>query len=203
MQELKALEVRLSATPEKQISLTDPDARSMKTRGTGIVGYNAQIAVEPKHHLIVANEVTNDGVDRSQLSSMAQQARRAMGSTELTAVADRGYFKGEEILACEQAGITAIVPKPLTSSSTRPRGASASRTSSTWQTMMSTVARRAALNPALCHRRKRDDLAGVLELRVPRLPAQGPMHHGPGAAHQTLGARGGIRSDASSAGSRA
>ena len=117
MQELKAVEVRLNATPEKQISLTDPDARSMKTRGTGIVGYNAQIAVEAKHHLIVANEVTNDGVDRSQLSSMAQQARSAMGSTELTAVADRGYFKGEEILACEQAGITAIVPKPLTSSS--------------------------------------------------------------------------------------
>lgn len=67
--------------------------------------------------MIVANEVTNDGVDRSQLSSMAQQARSAMGSTELTAVADRGYFKGEEILACEQAGITAIVAKPLTSSS--------------------------------------------------------------------------------------
>jgi transposase len=67
--------------------------------------------------LIVAHEVTNDGVDRSQLSSMAKQARGAMGSKELTAVADRGYFKGEEILACEQAGITAIVPKPLTSSS--------------------------------------------------------------------------------------
>src|SRR3972149_3906864 len=117
MQELKAVEVRLNATPEKQISLTDPDARSMKTRGTGIVGYNAQIAVEAKHHLIVANEVTNDGVDRSQLSSMAQQARSARGSTELPAVADRGYFKGEEILACEQGGITAIVPKPLTSSS--------------------------------------------------------------------------------------
>lgn len=117
MQELKALEVRLNATPEKQISLTDPDARSMKTRGTGIVGYNVQTAVEAKHHLIVANEVTNDGVDRSQLSSMAKQARSAMGSTELTAVADRGYFKGEEILACEQAGITAIVPKPLTSGS--------------------------------------------------------------------------------------
>jgi len=117
MQELKALEVRLNATPDQQISLTDPDARSMKTRGTGIVGYNAQIAVEAKHHLIVANEVTNDGVDRSQLSSMAKQARSAMGSKELTAVADRGYFKGEEILACGQAGITAIVPKPLTSGS--------------------------------------------------------------------------------------
>ncbi len=118
MQELKALEVRLNATPEKQLSLTDPDARSMKTRGTGMVGYNVQTAVDAKHHLIVAHEVTNVGIDRSQLSSMAQQARSAMGSTELTAVADRGYFRGEEILACEQAGITAIVAKPLTSSST-------------------------------------------------------------------------------------
>lgn len=117
MHELKAIEVQLNATPDKQISLTDPDARSMKTRGTGIVGYNAQIAVDAKHHLIVAHEVTNDGIDRSQLSSMAKQASAAMDSKELTAVADRGYFKGEEILACEQAGITVIVPKPLTSGS--------------------------------------------------------------------------------------
>jgi len=117
MQELKAIEIQLNATPEKQISLTDPDARSMKTRGTGMVGYNVQTAVDAKHHLIVAHEVTNVGVDRSELSSMAKQARSAMGSKELTAVADRGYFKGEEILACEQAGITAIVPKPLTSNS--------------------------------------------------------------------------------------
>ena len=117
MRELKAIEVELDAAPDKQISLTDPDARSMKTRGTGIVGYNAQIAVDAKHHLIVAHEVTNDGIDRSQLSSMAKQASAAMGREELTAVADRGYYKGEEILACEQAGITAIVPKTLTSGS--------------------------------------------------------------------------------------
>jgi transposase len=117
MQELKAIEVRLNETPDKQISLTDPDARSMKTRGTGMVGYNVQTAVDAKHHLIVAHEVTNVGVDRSQLSSMAKQARAAMGTKELTAVADRGYFKGEEILACHEAGITVIVPKPLTSGS--------------------------------------------------------------------------------------
>lgn len=115
--ELKAIEVRLKETPDRQISLTDPDARSMKTRGTGMVGYNVQVAVDTKHHLIVAQEVTNDGIDRSQLSPMAQKARDAMGSEELTAVADRGYYKGEEILACEQAGITVIVPKPLTSNS--------------------------------------------------------------------------------------
>lgn len=115
MQQLQEIEVKLNETPDKQISLTDPDARSMKTRGTGIVGYNVQTAVDAKHHLIVAHEVTNHGTDRDQLTSMAQQARYAMGTQELTAVADRGYFKSEEILACHEAGITVIVPKSTTS----------------------------------------------------------------------------------------
>ena len=115
MKALKEIEVQLNQTPDKQISLTDPDARSMKTRGTGIVGYNVQTAVDAKHHLIVAHEVTNVGIDRDQLSSMAKQARAAMGVEEITAIADRGYFKGEEILACREAGITAIVPKTMTS----------------------------------------------------------------------------------------
>jgi hypothetical protein len=115
MKELKEIEVQLNETPDQQISLTDPDARSMKTRGTGIVGYNVQMAVDAKHHLIVAHEVTNVGSDRNQLSSMAKQARAAMGTDEITAVADRGYFKSEEILACDEAGITAIVPKSTTS----------------------------------------------------------------------------------------
>jgi hypothetical protein len=89
----------------------------MKTRGTGVVGYNVQTAVDAKHHLIVAHEVTNIGNDRGQLSAMAKRAQEAMGTDALTVVADRGYFKGEEILACEAAGITAFVPKPLTSGS--------------------------------------------------------------------------------------
>ena len=118
MQELKEIEAQLNETPDKQISLTDPDARSMKTRGTGIVGYNVQTAVETKHHLIVAHEVTNDGSDRSQLSPMAKQAREAMGIKELSAVADRGYFKSEEIHACHEAGITVFVPKVVTSGAT-------------------------------------------------------------------------------------
>ena len=118
MQELKEIEVQLNQTPDKQISLTDPDARSMKTRGTGMVGYNVQTAVDAKHHLIVAHEVTNDGVDRDQLSSMAMHARAAMGVEELSAVADRGYFKGEEILACHEAGVTVFVPKTVTSGAT-------------------------------------------------------------------------------------
>jgi transposase len=118
MQALREIEVQLNETPDKQISLTDPDARSMKTRGTGIVGYNVQTAVDTKHHLIVAHEVTNDGIDRDKLSSMATQARQAMGIKDLTAVADRGYFKSEEILACHEAGIGVIVPKTVTSNAT-------------------------------------------------------------------------------------
>jgi transposase len=119
MQGLKAMELRLRDAPDQQISLTDPDARSMATsgRGTGIVGYNVQTAVDAKNHLIVAHEVTNVGNDRGQLAMMAKQARAATGITELTVVADRGYFSGDEILACAQAGITPFVPKPLNSNS--------------------------------------------------------------------------------------
>jgi transposase len=83
--------------------------------GTGIVGYNVQTAVDAKHHLIVAHEVTNVGHDRAQLANMARQAQEAMGHTRLTVLADRGYFSGWEIHACEQAGVVPYVPKPLTS----------------------------------------------------------------------------------------
>jgi transposase len=119
MGKLNEVEVQLHDTPDQQISLTDPDARSMATsgRGTGMVGYNVQTAVDHQHHLIVAHEVTNVGNDRSQLATMAEQARAATGNDVLTVVADRGYFKGEEILRCDQAGITVYVPKPLTSGS--------------------------------------------------------------------------------------
>jgi len=115
MKALKDIEIQLNQTPDKQLSLTDPDARSMKTRGTGIVGYNVQTAVDTQHHLIVEHDVINEGVDRSQLSNMAKKARDAMGVEELTVIADRGYFKSEEIQACHEAGITAIVPKTVTS----------------------------------------------------------------------------------------
>src|SRR5262249_35828683 len=118
MRTLKEIEVQLNETPDKQISLTDPDARSMKARGTGIVGYNVQAVVDAKHHLIVTHEVTNIGIDRDQLSAMATEARNVIGTKDLTAIADRGYFKSEEILACHEAGITAIVPKTVTSNAT-------------------------------------------------------------------------------------
>ena len=115
MDQLKKYEVRMHAAPDKQVSLTDPDARSMKSRGAGIVGYNVQIAADTKHHLIIGHKVTNTGSDRSQLSSVAKQAKEVMGVESLKVVADRGYYKGEELLACEEAGITTYVPKPLTS----------------------------------------------------------------------------------------
>jgi transposase len=119
MRHLAEIERELKATPDQQISLTDPDARSMATsgRGTGMVGYNVQTAVDTEHHLIVAHEVTTQGHDRTQLTAMATRARDAIGQANLTALADRGYFKGEELRACEQHGITTLVPKPITSNS--------------------------------------------------------------------------------------
>jgi len=119
MERLKKLDVRMLATPDQQISLTDPDARSMATsgRGSGMVGYNVQTAVDAKHHLIVAHEVTNSGTDRRQLHNMALQAKEAIGTEALEVVADRGYFRGEEIMACDEANITTYLPKPQTSGS--------------------------------------------------------------------------------------
>jgi transposase len=117
LQRLKAIEKEMLASPDQQISLTDPDSRSMATsgRGSGVVGYNVQIAVDTQHHLIVTHEVTNTGSDRSQLANMASQAKEVLQVDHLDAVADRGYFNSTEILACEQADITVTLPKPMTS----------------------------------------------------------------------------------------
>jgi transposase len=114
---LNAINTEMMKSEDKQVSLTDPDARSMATSGkdTGIVGYNVQTAVDIKNHLIVAHQVTNVGTDRHQLSNMAEQARTEMGVETLDAVADRGYYTGEEIRACEESGITVTLPKPQTS----------------------------------------------------------------------------------------
>src|SRR5215470_16372040 len=117
MKRLRAIEKAMLALPDQQISLTDPDSRSMATsgRGSGVVGYNVQVAVDTEHHLIVTHEVTNTGSDRSQLARVASQAKQVLGADELDVVADRGYFNSPEILACEQAGITVTLPKPMTS----------------------------------------------------------------------------------------
>jgi len=115
MAELKIVDERLRASPDGQVSLTDPDARSMNTRGSGIVGYNVQAAVEAGHHLVVAHDVVMTGSDRAQLGTMASAAREAIGSGSVEVVADRGYYSGQEVLACEKAGIAAHVPKTITS----------------------------------------------------------------------------------------
>jgi len=113
----RTVEQRMDTTGETQVSLSDPDARAMTTtaRMPRVVGYNVQTAVEAKHHLIVAHEVTNLGYDRDALSMMAVAARNAMETDEIEAIADKGYYKSEEILACEVEGIAATVAKPLTS----------------------------------------------------------------------------------------
>jgi BMFP domain-containing protein YqiC len=121
MQSLKAMAQQVQATPDQQVSLTDPDARSMATsgKGTGIVGYNVQIAVDAEHHLIVAHEVTNLGHDRTQLVPMALKAQQSTGNQEITVLADRGYFSGDQVLSCEATGVAPIVPKVLTSNGTK------------------------------------------------------------------------------------
>src|SRR5213595_3604779 len=189
MQALKAMEQTVQDAPDQQVSLTDPDARSMATsgKGTATVGYNVQIAVDAEHHLIVAHEVINQGYDRHQLAPMAFKAQQATGCEQITAVADRGYFNGDQVLSCEGTGVAPIVPKTLTS-----RGPSA------------------ASSPAGLHLRRR---AGPLHLpgrrqthqgqspggshrrlrllpppeRLLHLLAQIPMHADQAAAHQALG----------------
>ena len=117
MVKFKQIQEDLEQASVKQVSVTDPDARAMATSTSrGLVGYNVQSAVDTTHHLIVAHEVTNNGSDRRQLSRMAKQAKVAMAADGLQAIADRGYFNGEEIVACEQNGITPLVSKPMTSS---------------------------------------------------------------------------------------
>ena len=116
--ELKQREVEVLSSPHHQVSLTDPDARSMATsHDIGMVGYNVQSAVDTEHHLIVSHEVSNIVSDKLHLSRQAAKAKAAMGRKTLDVYADRGYFSGTEIIACKANDITAYAPKPLTSGS--------------------------------------------------------------------------------------
>jgi transposase len=117
MRRLHGLKARMLAAPDQQISLTDPDSRSMATsgRGSGVVGYNVQVAVDTEHHLIITHEVTNVGSDRAQLAHMAKETKATLEAESLDVVADRGYFSSEEILKCDKAGITVTLPKPMSS----------------------------------------------------------------------------------------
>jgi hypothetical protein len=139
---LATIEAQMLASPDQQVSLVDPDSRSMATsgRGSGVVGCNVQVAVDTEHHLIVAHEVTNNGSDRSQLANMAKQAKAVLQAKELAAVADRGYFNSPEILECAEAGITVTLPKPMTSGA-KSQGRFGKKTSSMCRRRMSTAVR--------------------------------------------------------------
>ena len=187
---LNAIKAEMMKSEDKQISLTDPDARSMATSGkdTGIVGYNVQIAVDTQHHLIVAHEVTNVGTDRHQLANMAEQARDEMAVETLDAVADRGYYEGEEIRACEEAGITVTLPKPMTS------GAKAAGRFGK-QDFVYVAAEDVYRCPAgerLTYRytkRGWKDTAPLLDKRLQNLRAESSVHDRPRAPHLAMGAR--------------
>lgn len=117
IEDLKAMGARLEASPGAQVSLADPDARAMSShgKGTDVVGYNVQIAVDAEHHLILAHDVTNVGSDRAQLAPMGEKAREASGHASITVLADRGYYSGDQIVACDGRGVDPIIPKTETS----------------------------------------------------------------------------------------
>ena len=178
-------------TPDQQISLTDPDSRSMATsgRGSGVVGYNVQVAVETEHHLIVTHEVTNVGNDRAQLAPMAKAAQQTLDAEDLHVIADRGYFDGDQIRECVEAGVTVTLPKPQTS------GAKADGRFGKQDFALSARAGRLSLpgrrDPALPlqQRRTRHGTASLLvDSRLPRLPDQAAVHDLEGAPDHALGA---------------
>lgn len=109
----------LKASGESQISLTDPDSRAMALTPKGEISYNVQTAVDSKHHLIVAQEVVNEGSDNHQLLAMGQSAKEILGQEKLQVVADMGYYHHEQLRESEEAGITAYVAKPILSNSRR------------------------------------------------------------------------------------
>ena len=157
-------------------------------RGSGVVGYNVQTAVDTENHLIVAHEVTNVGSDRSQLTNVAKEAKAALHTEELDAVADRGYFNGEEILACEQADITVTLPKPMTSGA-KSEGRFGK------QDFVYLPAEDAYRCPAgeilkyyYTNEEKRSEAPPLLDERVPDLCAQGSVHERTAAPHHAMGA---------------
>jgi hypothetical protein len=158
MGKLAAYEKRMLAATDQRISLTDPDSRSMATsgRGSGVVGYNVQVAVDTEHHLIVTHEVTNSGSDRAQLANVAKQAKAVLQTETLDAVADRGYFHNPQILACQEAGITVTLPKPFTSGRKR-MAVSATRTSPIFPTRMSITVQRDPFQRVVTQARLRTD----------------------------------------------
>ncbi len=198
MERLKAIERAMLASPDQQISLTDPASRSMATsgRGSGIVGYNVQVAVDTEHHLIVTHEVTNTGSDRSQLAKVASQAKAVLGTDRLDVVADRGYFNSLEILACAQADITVTLPKPMTSGANR--DGRFGKQDFVYQSAQDVAPLPGGRDADLSvhERGRRQDATPLLDDGMPTLPAQGSLHDRTGATHHAMGARAPARSSA-------
>jgi hypothetical protein len=189
VERLKAIEKEMLASPDQQVSLTDPDSRSMATsgRGSGVVGYNVQVAVDTKHHLIVTHEVTNTGSDRSQLANMASQAKDVLGADHLDAVADRGYYNSPEILACEQADITVTLPKPMTSGA-KSDGRFGKQD---FVYLPTEDVYRCPAGEKLTYRERggRQGAAPVLDDGMFELPHQGALHHRSPTSDRAMGAR--------------
>jgi hypothetical protein len=188
MQKLEAYETQMLASPDHQISLTDPDCRSMATsgRGSGVVGYNVQVAVETEHHLIIAHKVTNSGTDRAQLANMSLQAKEVLGVDKLEAVADRGYYSGEEILACEEAGIEVTLPKPVTTG----MEAKGQFGKHDFAYLAKKDVYRCPAGEMLAYWLTTvDGERAIRDESLRELPAQGAMHQGQEPSHLTLGAR--------------
>ena len=118
-QKCQKMLTQLETEHKTQISATDPDSRLMQTSNGIKSSYNVQIAVDSKHKLIAAQDVTNDVVDRNQLSNMTIQAKQNMNAEQFDAVADMGYYHGHEVQTCLKAGITPYIPKPYTSANTK------------------------------------------------------------------------------------
>src|SRR5437763_11616827 len=181
MQRLHGLKARMLATPDQQISLTDPDARSMATsgQGSGVVGYNVQVAVDTEHHLIITHEVTNVGSNRAQLAHMARETKATLKAENLDVIADRGYFSGEEILECDKAGITVTLPKPMTSNPKR-FGKQDFRYMAEEDVYICPAGER------LTH--SWIGVAPISDQRLPELRHQTSLYHRQGATDHTLGA---------------
>ena len=184
---LKAIEKLMLAAPDQQVSFTDPDSRLMATSGVvGMVG-DAQ-GLFMTNHLIVAHEGTNVGTDKSHLANMANQAKVALEAENLEAFADRGYFKGEEILACDEAGMTVTLPKPPHRRRSWPV-ASASRIFATWLRRTSTFVLPVRSSPTTSRTRKMDWSCTTTGPTRPHLRAEGSVHEGTATSHQAVGGR--------------
>ena len=193
LQAQEAMLGQLTASGESQVSLTDPDARAMVTGQKTTVGYNAQVAVNAKHKLIVEQHITNAATDMGLLADTARAARETLDVERIDAVADMGYYKGEDIEACEASGITPMSPGP-SEAARLPTAAFPRSASPTIRQPTPITAPVAAFRHPLPLGHARACVDPVFQpCRLCRLHHQGTLHRRPLAAHQPLGERGGAR----------